>query len=205
MTFVNPYPVDLPGLREAMNFKLQSITQGSLTVLNEALHRDDLSPIPIITSDQVVLGDPQLVNQTLICIIGGGRDDATDMETASVYLAGGSETGSYGETLYTLIKVLLYKNDLAALTTVATMVQAQEVTLARITDHLRKRVFNSMQYYNLTLASQEHYPDGDIVTGCRVKNVKMGVTGRGYGSDLSLPYAELLHVGEINVQIETFG
>jgi hypothetical protein len=199
MPYVTPYSTALPDLDEARLFAIQTMIVASLTDLNTALGRDGLAGGLQIAASQVILGNPNLVPQSLICIVGGGKEDATDMEIVG---RGGfmprSDKSGYMHTLYTNIYVYIGSEELLTDDPIA-YVQFREVARARICGHIRKRVFNSLQGVLIQLASQELTTgaDCDQLKDAHISSIKKGEFPKGPGGDISIYGAHLLHQGWI--------
>lgn len=191
------YPTNLPGLDEARLIAIQALIVASLSDLNAALARDAQTPL-VWTAAQVVLGDPETLTTSLVCVTGGGAKDATDMEAEPYFLGGVSEYEGYKETLYTNVYVYVHPDALPNADALA-QVKARELTLARCADHLRKRVFNAKANATITLTSQEYSlsPDFDTLVGCYAKTIFKGRATKSFAGFASVPTAHLMHVGHI--------
>ena len=197
--YTNTYPTDLPGLREATSLALQEIIQQCIDVINDALAVDAQTPMSFETT-QVVIGDPHLINESLICVVGGGREDFTDMTVQEAIQFGTNDTTGFGEFLFTELRVYIHCGEMPNANPY-TFVQSRELALARICDSLRRRIFNSKQFYNIQLTSQEtQIPDMglyDTIYGCFVKQIKQSEVRTDFGGANQLYAATLLHVAEI--------
>lgn len=194
MPYSNPYSTSLPGIRESLSDTIVANIQASLTDLNTALNRDSRSPMTW-TSAQVILGDPETVTTSLICVVGGGKQDATDVEELPEHrMMPRTDGGGMAYLFHTNIYVYIHPDEMRA-DSPLTAVQYREVARARIVDHLRKRVFDSKQYATMTLTSQE-YTSGttyDTVGDCRLKQIALGVTPKGPDGRILMYSAHLMH------------
>jgi len=192
MPYSTNYPVDKPGIGEARLDAIQALIIASLDDLNAALNRDARSPLTFAPED-VIQGDPETVTKSLICIVGGGKQDGTDMGIIGRSIPRGDCSG-YQETVSTNIYVYIGPNDMrtdGALGYVA----YRETARQRIVDHLRHRVFNCRNGSAIPLASQEHTtdPDTDTLHDGMVVDVLMGLVPKGPGGTFNVWCAQLLH------------
>lgn len=199
MAYANPYPTSLPGLDEARLLAIQAMIVASLTDLNSAWNRDALSPITL-TSGQVIIGDPNSLPNSLICVVGGGKQDGTDVEISENFISGRSDVVSFRDALHTNIYFYIHPDEMpsgSALTYIAN----REYAMARFCDHMRKRVFNAQQGANITLASKEfdsvNLVNYDRLVTCMVKQVKKGVANKSFGLTMEVYCAILTHYAEI--------
>lgn len=202
MPYSNPYSTSLPGLEEARLDAIKTAITDSLADLNTSQKRSPLAFLPDWTSAQIVLGDPETLLSSLICIVAGGKDDATDIETgADINVSGHilqpmpwSDTGGFYATVSTNIYVYLHpdvckKDD--ALIYVANM----ERWRTRVCDHLRKRVFNAVQNATLFLSSQES-GGADQLTECHLVRTRKAVFNKNCGGGTTVMGAHMLHTGK---------
>ena len=205
MPYVNPYPTANVGAAEARLLALQAMILPSLADLNAALARDSNSPMNF-TAAQVVFGDPETLATSLICVVGGGKQDGTDMEIGQ----GGHEFMPRTDVtaphldVTTNIYVYLHPDDMIpdptgdSVADALQAVQYREIARSRIVDHLRKRVFNSQQASVITLASQEFNGAGfDQLLNAKITSVKMGLTPKNAGGATYVYSAHLVHEGTI--------
>ena len=201
MPFVNPYDVALPTVEEARLLAFQAMIISSLDTLNASLNRDSASPLTF-TAAQVIIGDPETVATSLICIVGGGKNDGTDMEIGQGAHEFMPRTDFAAPHLqvHTNIYVYIHPSDMIPADSGDTIfdakqaVQYRETARARIVGHLRKRVFNSAQASVITLSSQEFNGTGyDQLLDAKIVNVKMGVTAKNTGGFMYIYSAELHH------------
>lgn len=204
MPYANNYNTSLPDAGEARLLAMQAMTVASLADLNSSLNRDALSPMRFISS-QVILGDPETVTKSLICFVGGGKQDGTDMElgTGPQFMPRSDNTAP-SLSVHTNIYVYLHPDDLIPAPTGDTAadalraVQYLETARARIVGHLRRRVFNSQAASVITLGSQEFNGTGyDQLLNARIVSVRNGVTFKGAGGNLALYSAHLAHEGTV--------
>jgi len=190
------YSTDLPGLDEARLLAIQTLITNSLTDLNSALDRDALTPI-VFSADQIVLGDPMRLTASRISIIGGGEQDGTDINS-SRYFTPHNDTQGMREEVSTNIFVYIHPDEFPD-TNAETQATTRELAVARICDHLRRRVFNDPDNIDITLTSREHStdPDYDALLNCRIKSVRKGITLKDFGGLIEVPSAHLIHVGEL--------
>ena len=195
MPYTTPYTTSLPDIDEARLLAIQTMIVASLADLNTALARDTLAGNLQLTSSQVVLGNPNLVPSTVIGIVGGGKDDATDMDMVEKdgFMPRTDKSG-YVHWLYTNIYVYIGSEDLLTDDPVA-YVSYREIARARICGHLRKRVFNSLQGVLITLASQEFTSgsDYDQMKDAHICCIKKGEFPKGPAGEIMVYGAHLLH------------
>lgn len=196
MPYVNPYSTSLPGVDEARLLALQSMIVASLSDLNASLARDSASPMTPFTSGQILIGDPETVTQSLICVVGGGKNDATDMEAGRAPMKR-TDTDGPGLTLYTNLYVYLHRNEmLPADDSPLTYVQYMEIARSRICDHLRKRVFNAAAGAVINLTSSEYVSTGtDQMGDCKITKISKMMYQKGSGDSIWIYGAHLLHEG----------
>lgn len=204
MPYTSNYNISLPDVGEARLDAMQAMIIASLDDLNASLNRDAQSPLTF-TSAQVIIGDPEMVTVSTICVCGGGKQDATDMELGQ----GGNEFMPRTDSaaphidLSTNIYVYISQNDMIPAPSSDTIADAQKAVLyrekarARIVGHLRRRVFNSQAASCITLASQEFSGSGanDQILNARITSIKLGMSPKGTGGSLYLYSANLLHEG----------
>lgn len=192
MPYSTNYPVDLPGLGEARLDAIQQRIIESLDDLNAALNRDAKSPLTFAPED-VIQGDPETVTKSLICIVGGGKQDGTDMGVAGRFIPRGDCSG-YEETIATNVYVYIGPNDMRTDGANA-YVQYRETARQRIVDHLRKRVFNCAGGAAIPLSSKEHVtgPDTDTLHDGMVTEILMGLVAKGPGGAFNVWCAHLIH------------
>jgi len=196
MSYQTPYPTDLPGLDEARLLAIQARIVEALPDLNAALNRDGQTPLTF-TEAQVVLGDPETVTRSLLCVTGGGRHEGLDAEIEGAFLPRSDRSG-FRVRFFTPLHVYIGPKDLLTEDPLR-YAQTRELALARICDHLRKRVFNSQQGAVLPLASQEltTAPDFDTLNDGHIAQITKGRAAKGPGATLAVYAATLLHVGWI--------
>lgn len=190
------YSTSLPGLAEARLDAYKTLIVNSLTDLNMAMAvGSDLTGFPTLTSANVTLGDPRLIasGTATIAIYGGGEDNAVDIEQEEFFLSP-SETAGLGARIYTTIDVWLHPDWTANITSAAACAAKNERAMARLLDHLRKRVFNVPANYTLTLTSREYAtsPDYDVLTESKVQRVIKGTTEKEYGDGVRCQYGRLV-------------
>lgn len=199
MPYTNPYDTSLPGLGEARLLAIQAMIVASLSDLNVALNRDGLTPMTLQAS-QVVRGDPVKVPSSLICVVGGGERDGTDMQAEDGYFIPRTDGAGEHYTIFTNIYIFLHPDEMATDDPVL-YVQRHTDALQRICDHLRKRVFNSAQGSEIVLASQEFghlNPAGfDVLYKTYVRDVWCGMAEKNFGNSMVGYAAHLTHVAEI--------
>lgn len=198
MPYVNPYSTSLPGIDEARLLALQAMIVASLTDLNSALNRDSLSPMTL-QSSQIILGDPEALDTSLICIVGGGKHDATDMEIEGLFMPRQNTSGRK-VTLFTNMYVYLHPNEMhPANDDPLQHVAYREMARARICDHIRYRVFNAAQGAVIQLTSQEFTSGGefDTLKDCHIKQIAKGMTPKNAGGVQMVCSAHLMHCGYI--------
>ncbi len=200
MPYITPYAATLPTLEEARLWAIQAMIVASLSDLNTSLAQTGMpSSMPLsLTSDDVVLGDPETVLRTLICVVGGGNQDAKDMEIEPDYFKPRNDKAGPKETIYTNIYCYIGHNDLLASDPLQ-YVQYREIALARIRGHLRKRVFNSAQGATINLQSQEHTSgsDFDQLKNCHIRAIYQGKVPK-MGGKLEVVWSShLVHTGWI--------
>lgn len=201
MPYITSYPTNQPGLAEARLFAIQQMIVASLDDLNAALARDLLTPFDRDwEAKHVLIGDPQQISTSVICVTGGNPASPEDMTFEPFFIPMDDKKGLKG-TIYTNIWVHIHPDDLPSDDNVK-FTQFQEIARARICDHLRKRVFNCRQSIEIPLASLE-YSDGsasnpsDRLNRCYCTLVWDGFTEKGVGETTRCYSARLLHRGEI--------
>jgi hypothetical protein len=196
MPYTNNYPTDMPGIGEARLDALQALIIASLPDLNAALARDGKSPLSF-APEQVIQGDPETVTGSLICLVGGGKQDGTDLEVEGRFIPRGDCSG-YQETVSTNIYVYIGPNDMRTDDLLA-YVQYRETTRQRVVDHLRKRVFNCAAGASIVLSSREHTtsPDFDTLHDGMAHAVYMGLVSKGSAGSFNVWCAHLVHEGRL--------
>lgn len=201
------YDVTLPDVREASLNAIRDLLRGNLAVINNSVNRDAACPMTWAEA-QIEVGDPEGISASRIAIVGGGEDDATDMDVELRYLPVGDYSG-FALKVYTNIYVRIHPHEFAAMQDDADdIAKARELARARTVAALRKRILNRPENVVIGLASREYttvqqglQPNGqpayDTLQRCFVQSVRMGESFRGYGNTLPMVSAHLLHVGEI--------
>jgi hypothetical protein len=201
--YSNPYSVNLAGLQEAVIKAVQQMIIDSLADLNTSLGRDSLSPMPALTTAQIVRGNPSVFTQTLICVVAGGTMDSLVMRLEGLFMPRG-DLANRREVVQTGIIVKVHSDDMlpAGTDPVVTSLQTvnyMEIALARICDHLRRRVFNVQQGAIIQLDSHEHNTSApfDQLLDCGLKEIRKDTAPTGIGGSAEAYFAMLLHEGYI--------
>jgi hypothetical protein len=140
------YNPQQPGMDEARLDAYVALIQGNLTTLNLALSRDELTPIAIVTSNMVELGDTDLVWDRKGTVGGDIRIRVTDdpsgsdgMRIEGIFNRNLNTGWSYD--FITHIWIYLHPEALDNLDPVL-QASARQRTLSRINDWIMTGVFN---------------------------------------------------------------
>ena len=191
------YPVNLPGLAEASTLKIRDLIRSEVANINAAINRDAVCPMTL-TTDQIVRYDTVRLESSRISVIGGGEDDGRDM-TIEEYFMPRTDTSGMKEFISKNIYVFLHIDEFSSITDEDLRAEAFEVALDRISDSLRKRIFNRPENAVLQLTSREHAtaPDFDIMQTSFVREIRKGLTEKQIGGVQLVPFLHIIYNGEI--------
>ena len=199
------YSVNYPGIDEARLDAIKAVIVAGLSSLNASLAVSPAIPAKsgagsmTLAASQVLIGDPIMLRQSRISVVGGGENDQTDMEIQPFLNA-----YERRHEVTTSIFVYIHPDECPS-SDEAVKAEGQERALARICDHLRARVFNTTSGINIGMASREQITTVsggyyDLLLDCHITRIKKGITPKGMGEMKECLSAELTHTGRIVIR-----
>lgn len=185
------YQTTAIGCDEARLVAFQSLLVGKIADLNTALQLAPISmPTGSATSGQILIGDtnvfPRAVGPFVVCILGGGRTDGMDMESAFKEIGLGVTVSYMQNRLHTRMRVYIHPDAIPAASNtwanVNTQAENRERLLSRVCDWIRADCLQVRAGVDLTLTSSEYTETGDNLTETRIVAIRKGRYEKGFDS-----------------------
>lgn len=192
-----------PNFDEARQDALQALIVSKIADLDALVSQDSLLPAGTMTSDLVLIGDPEQmasVTETpiVISVVGGGERDGMDVEAQFEFIdltAGRGFRYEWRTNVFVYIHKDLFPASGNSWAQVKLQTERRERLRSRINDWLLEDVFNTAAGSKIALASSVYASPNDYLIFAHARQVYKGYFNKGFGGSESLWGLHLVHVG----------